>query len=109
MNRTSGLSVPLLDCGASFCAVVAALALIAGLAPAVVAQNSPIDGGTRADWPHYGGTQSAWRYSALDQINTTNVKNLSPVWMFQTGEYADGLTSTPIVADGVMYVSTTPN
>jgi hypothetical protein len=52
MNSTSRLSVPLLDCGASFCAVVAALALIVGLAPAVVAQNSSIDGGTRADWPH---------------------------------------------------------
>src|SRR5580704_1886319 len=24
------------------------------------------DGATRADWPHYGGTQFSWRYSALD-------------------------------------------
>src|SRR5215472_3406670 len=64
------------------------------------------DGATRADWPHYGGTQFAWRHSALDQINTSNVKNLVPVWTFQTGEYADGLQSTPIVVNGVMYVST---
>src|SRR5579862_2169358 len=64
------------------------------------------DGATHSDWPHYGGTQLAWRYSALDQVNTSNVKNLAPVWQFQTGEYADGLQSTPIVIDGVMYIST---
>jgi glucose dehydrogenase len=46
-------------------------------------------GATRADWPHYGGTQFSWRYSALDQINTTNVKALTPAWLFQTGDYAE--------------------
>ena len=24
------------------------------------------EGATHADWPSYGGTQLAWRYSALD-------------------------------------------
>src|SRR5262249_16688495 len=63
------------------------------------------DGGaTRADWPHYGGTQMSWRYSALDQINTGNVKNLTPAWIFQTGDYAENLHSTPIVIEGVMYL-----
>src|SRR5712691_7469027 len=61
-------------------------------------------GATRADWPHYGGTQLSWRYSALDQINTGNVKNLAPAWIFQTGDYAENLHSTPIVLDGVMYL-----
>ena len=59
-----------------------------------------------SDWPHHGGSQFAWRYSALDQINTTNVKNLAVAWAFQTGDYGDSLQSTPIVIDGVMYVST---
>ena len=59
---------------------------------------------TRNDWPHYGGTQFSWRYSALDQINSRNVKRLSPVWMFQTGDYAENLQATPIVVDGVMYL-----
>src|SRR5262245_15227776 len=67
------------------------------------------DGATRADWPHYGGTQFAWRYSTLDQINTSNVKNLAPAWIFQTGEYTYGLQSTPIVVGGVMYLSTARN
>src|ERR1700686_4160118 len=61
-------------------------------------------GVTRADWPHYGGTQFSWRYSALDQVNTSNVKNLLPAWIFQTGDYTKNLGSTPIVVDGVMYV-----
>jgi alcohol dehydrogenase (cytochrome c) len=60
----------------------------------------------RADWPHYGGTQYSWRYSALNQINTANVKALTPAWIFQTGDYAENLHSTPIVVDGVMYLIT---
>ena len=36
------------------------------------------DGATHADWPHYGGTQLSWRYSALDQVNAGNVKSLVP-------------------------------
>lgn len=61
-------------------------------------------GAAHADWPHYGGTQFSWRYSALDQINTRNVKTLLPAWLFQTGDYADNLQATPIVQAGVMYL-----
>ena len=69
-------------------------------------QNAPVDGATYADWPSYGGTRMAWRYSGLDQINTSNVNRLRPAWIFQTGEYSDALQSTPIVINGVMYLST---
>lgn len=71
--------------------------------------SQSLDGSTRADWPHYGGTQAAWRFSALAQINRSNVKSLAPAWMFQTGDYSDGLHSTPIVRDGVMYLITPRN
>jgi alcohol dehydrogenase (cytochrome c) len=64
------------------------------------------DGATQTNWTYHGGTQFAWRYSALDQINRTNVKSLAPVWAFQTGDYEMGLQSTPIVVDGVLYLST---
>jgi len=64
------------------------------------------EGPTHADWPSYGGSTYAWRYSALDQINVTNVKKLAPAWIFSTGDYVQGLQSTPIVLDGVMYLST---
>lgn len=76
---------------------------------AVVPAWAAQDGATRKDWPHYGGQQSAWRYSALDQINRSNVKKLRPAWVFQTGDYLGGLQSTPIVVDGVIYLSTAHN
>jgi alcohol dehydrogenase (cytochrome c) len=70
----------------------------AGLAGADVA--------TVNDWPSYGGTHAALRYSALEQINTSNVKALTPAWVFQTGDYENGLQATPIVIDGIIYLST---
>jgi alcohol dehydrogenase (cytochrome c) len=64
------------------------------------------DGATKSEWPSYGGTPFAWRYSALDQVNTSNVTKLAPAWIFQTGDPDNGLQSTPIVVDGVMFVVT---
>ncbi|AJY45946.1 membrane-bound PQQ-dependent dehydrogenase, glucose/quinate/shikimate family [Martelella endophytica] len=42
-----------------------------------------------ADWPYYGGSRDATRYSPLDQINVDNVKNLKEVWHFHTGDMPD--------------------
>ena len=53
-----------------------------------------------------GGSYSAWRHSGLNQINTRNVKNLAAAWVFQTGDYENGLQATPIEVDGVLYLST---
>src|SRR5580704_10034646 len=72
----------------------------------LLALSASAQGPVQSDWPHHGGSQFAWRYSALDQIKTTNVKSLAVAWAFQTGDYGDSLQSTPIVIDGVMYVST---
>src|SRR5580700_10449384 len=83
-----------------------ALLVVLGAAAGAFAQAQTPDGATHSDWPHYGGTQLSWRYSALDQVNTGNVKNLVPVWMFQTGDYAENLQATPIVVNGVMYLIT---
>src|SRR5712691_3932186 len=79
---------------------------LAVLLMAAAAARAQEAGATRADWPHYGGTPFSWRYSALDQINTANVKKLLPAWIFQTGDYAENLQATPIVVDGVMYLIT---
>ena len=65
--------------------------------------------GTRADWPSHGGLWNAWRHSELDEVDTENVRKLSVQWVFQAGDDAEGLQSTPIVTDGVMYVSTSKN
>jgi quinoprotein glucose dehydrogenase len=73
------------------------------LSAAAIAQTGGPPG---ADWPHYGGTPLSWRYSSLDRINTGNVKNLAPAWIFQTEDYAENLQSTPLVVDGTMYLIT---
>lgn len=64
--------------------------------------------GTGADWPMFNGTLDSQRYSSLDEINTTNVWDIRPVWAFQTGIANPNMSfeNTPIVVDGVMYVST---
>ncbi|MDH3599534.1 MAG: PQQ-binding-like beta-propeller repeat protein [Candidatus Tectomicrobia bacterium] len=62
------------------------------------------------NWCAYHRTMDrAWRHSPLDQINASNVKQLRPVWIFQPGEVNMGLQSTPLVIDGMMYVSTNPS
>ena len=39
-------------------------------------------------------------------MNRGNVQKLAPAWVFQTGDYENGLQATPIVVDGVLYLST---
>jgi alcohol dehydrogenase (cytochrome c) len=64
------------------------------------------------NWLTYYGAYDGQRYSPLDQINKDNVKQLTPAWVFQAGSL--GLFSgastyafeaSPLVVDGVMYVS----
>ena len=56
------------------------------------------------DWLIGGKTYANDRYSALAQITSTNVGSLVPVAVVQTGMTAS-FEDTPIVVDGVMYVS----
>ncbi len=58
----------------------------------------------RANWLIHGRDYSNQRFSPLDQVNTSNVKRLVPKWIYQTGTAATFQT-TPLVADGVMYLS----
>lgn len=57
------------------------------------------------NWLTYGRTYDAQRFSPLRQINKRNVGKLVPLWVFQTGVLG-GFECTPLVIDGVMYVST---
>jgi alcohol dehydrogenase (cytochrome c) len=56
-------------------------------------------------WPTYDGNQSGNRFSPLDQINASNVQHLAPKWMFTIAGAPRTLQVTPIVVDGVMYVT----
>ena len=54
---------------------------------------------------HTNGNYEQTRYYPASQINTGNVKNLRPAWIFQT-EVVESLETTPIVVNGVMYITT---
>jgi quinoprotein glucose dehydrogenase len=57
----------------------------------------------RRGWRHYLGGQDSASYSALDQINRSNVGSLEIAWTFPAGAN-NRLRFNPIVVDGVMYV-----
>jgi alcohol dehydrogenase (cytochrome c) len=57
------------------------------------------------NWMHYRRTYDGQGYSPLDQINTSNVKSLTPVWTFSTG-VVEGHEAPPIINNGVMFVAT---
>jgi len=54
------------------------------------------------NWLMYSGNYAGQRFSALDQINTSNAASLVPKWAYQT--MAGGkFETTPLVVDGVLY------
>ncbi len=57
------------------------------------------------DWPTYNGRLDGNRHSSLDQISPANVADLQPAWSFPV-EAPRNLEMTPLVVDGVMYVTT---
>jgi PQQ-dependent dehydrogenase (methanol/ethanol family) len=62
------------------------------------------------DWTTNGGNDWNQRYSTHKQINTANVARLVPRMIFQTGIAKLGsFENTPIVSNGVMYVTTPYN
>lgn len=56
-------------------------------------------------WPSYNGSMSGSRFSPLTQIDTKNVGQLAPKWMFPIPGAPGSLQTTPVVVDGVMYVT----
>lgn len=56
------------------------------------------------NWLTYSRDYANQRFSPLAQINTDNAKRLVPRWIFQSG-VSSTFQASPIVADGVMYVS----
>jgi len=66
------------------------------------------------EWRFWGGDAGGTKYSQLDQINKKNVTGLKVAWQYDTGDVSDGTVyptrsafeATPLVVDGVMYVST---
>ncbi|MCA0048182.1 membrane-bound PQQ-dependent dehydrogenase, glucose/quinate/shikimate family [Mesorhizobium sp. B283B1A] len=62
------------------------------------------------DWPVYGGSELATRYSPVKQINAGNVSQLTKVWDFHTGDMPDKAAkdmyspeNTPLEVNGHLY------
>src|SRR4029453_16586691 len=54
-------------------------------------------------WRDYGGSADSMQYSALAQIDRTNVSRLERAWFYPVAGDAARLPFHPIVVDGVMY------
>ena len=70
--------------------------------PALLLKPSP------DSWPTYHGDYSGQHHSALTQITPTNVQQMTLAWAFQTNQ-TQSIKATPIVVNGIVYVSTPDN
>ena len=92
--------------------VAIAVASVVAIASTVTAQRVAPSG----EWWHYGGDAGSSRYSALNQIDLTNVTQLEVAWRWPSPDNAivkanplsrpGGFEDTPLVVNGVMYTVT---
>jgi quinoprotein glucose dehydrogenase len=69
------------------------------------------------EWPHYAADAAATHYSPLDQITLANVSRLKQAWEWKPNEVPfeeygtrpGAFQNTPLMIDGVLYVSTPYN
>src|SRR4029450_6598146 len=77
-----------------------------GIATVAALVSSSAQPRSSVNWPLHNLDLAGSRFSTLDQINTSNVKSLTPRWLFQPG-VIDGVSNqtTPVIVNGVMYVT----
>ena len=80
---------------------IVALLLVSVLWSSLATAQTESDHG---EWRQYGYDYREQRFSPLQQINQTSVSELGLSWHFDT-DFNRGLEATPIVIDGVMYVT----
>ncbi len=101
-------------------AVGSCVSLLLAVAPIVSADTMPGAGapvtqemldkaaGDARDFLHTNGNYDQTRFYPAAQITRNNVSKLRPAWIFQT-EIVESMETTPIVSNGVMYVTTSFN
>ena len=89
-------------------ALLLGAAAAGGLSAQVPFERLRNTAGEARNWLTYSGTYFSQRYSQLDQIAPDNVGDLELQWLYQT-PVPGPWQATPIVVDGVMYVSQRPN
>ena len=66
-------------------------------------------GATNGEWPHWGADLGSSKYSALDQINRNNVKNLRVAWRWKAENFGprpqNNMEATPLMVGGVLYTT----
>jgi alcohol dehydrogenase (cytochrome c) len=60
---------------------------------------------SQRDWPTYHGEVGGNRFTTMTQIDKGNVARLAPRWVFPMPNVVGSVENTPIVIDGLMYVS----
>ena len=81
--------------------VVAVAAAVAGTRVPVTAQA--IDQPT--EWKVWGGDPAHTHFAPLTQITPQNVAQLRPVWVYNPGTTGRGWENTPLLIDGILYIS----
>lgn len=79
---------------------------------ASMAMTEPSLRAAGAEWPAYGGTYSARRYSPLRQITVDNVDELERVWTYRTGDLPEekwGAETTPLKIGDTVYLCSARN
>jgi PQQ-dependent dehydrogenase (methanol/ethanol family) len=66
-------------------------------------RRDPVTQPKAGEWVTYNGNPGGNRHSELNQINTQNVNGLELQWIYPL--HGSGLETTPLVTDGVMYVT----
>ena len=79
------------------------LSLFLLLATATLAQQ----GAQNGEWRFYGGDSGTTKYSPLDQINASNVKDLKIIWRWKADNFGKSpdfnWQATPLMVHGVLY------
>ena len=112
-----GVALGILFVAASFAVLGNNSSAIAALPALGAPMDDPSGLVTGADWPAYGGTGAAQRYSPLAQITPANVGKLQQVWQVHTGgmptsaDYQKlyGTENTPLKIGNLLYTCTAKN
>lgn len=62
-----------------------------------------------ANWLTYSGQYNGRRYSKLNEINNTTVWRLRTEWALQLDTQESVVETSPVIADGIMYITQPPN
>jgi quinohemoprotein ethanol dehydrogenase len=89
--------------------VLVLLLALLGPAPSAAQPAPNLREPASKDWLTIGGDWGATRYSTLNQINASNVKDLKGAWVTHLGSGLGSkysLEATPLVQNGIMYLAT---